>query len=275
MPKYNVLVLSNLLATPCPTWSSFVTSFSWPVSASKRHNTRPPSISSETTLVDNPKERLRIVSPPPTHGRLEIWHLLDCTGQILEEASASSDTIFPEVHIVILLINTADYSPRHYRDSARFERDQALLRNVCSAGWLGDASVVVCLDDIDATAAKFHDTKPCEPRKSPSTPLPAFAGCGCCIFPFPLKGKAERSTSVSAASEGKSKEEKSPLMVFMDTIISGFKDVGAECDERDVRAYFLQADERDVELETALEWLLDFLKNARYESRLKKARKLA
>ena len=95
------------------------------------------------------------------------------------------------------------------------------------------------------------------------------------MFPFTPKAKAEESTSTLAASEGKAKGEKSLLMVFTDTIIGGFKEIGEECDERYVGAYFLQADKRDVELEMALEWFLDFLKDARYDSRLKAAKKLA
>ena len=157
------------------------------------------------------------------------------------------------------------------------------MRDVCSETWLADALVVVCLDDVDAMAVKCRDVGACDDEKLPprpmTPPLTTLGCCGCCMFPFPPKansnsGVAGDATPPPPVSGLKGKGNKGPLMTFMDTIIGAFKAVGQECDERDVRAYFLQADKRDVELEEVLERFLDFLKGARYEGRVKAAKKL-
>ena len=141
----NAVVVDNDLATPCPQWTAFMQRDGRPIDMERDlllENEKPPTRPAQGLVMEFPN------GP-------ELWIIQDLTGRNLQKAEA--DILSPEVDLVIMLVNTADYNPRTYKTSARFERDRALLDSLCRASWTKDALILVGLEGVQEFRFRIAD----------------------------------------------------------------------------------------------------------------------
>ena len=210
---FKVLVVDNPQATPGPTWSAMMQQFGRTINPMKDL----PVDKSDLPNI----QTMRGIAMHHSHGS-DKWTIFDATRQILDDVEVSV-SICSEIHFILMLVNAADYNPRTYQASARFERDRAIVKRLCTEPWAEGAKLLICLEDVGGMQEKMKE------------PAPDI---------FNIEGFIR---------------EKSPLTEILDTIIKGFRWIGEVQGGRDIQIHFLQTDPPDVMIEEGLQRLIAFL----------------
>ena len=79
--------------------------------------------------------------------------------------AVASALLVPQLYAVIMLVNLADYNPRGYRGSARWERDRAVFRRLCETPWAIGAELLVVFEDMAGLKGKIRDLPPLEEER--------------------------------------------------------------------------------------------------------------